>query len=466
MRTTTAFGIHAAFLCAITFGSTNARAQSSDSENAMSLFLQAERAVFDGQYAKALTLYKRIADKYPTTLAGAKAKIRTRDSAYLGQADIVRNGPSENRVDVVITGDGYMFKHQKALANLARAVPKMFERNETLGEYYAYHNFLCANVVSKDDGIDANGREYDTALGGHQSGYIQGQCNCDHKLVTQMLEEVTGNDGFAIVFVKQGVLGTGGGGIATVGGRGDKTTVHEWGHAFAGLCDEYAQTTGHRDGNRIGTNVTTDKNRIPWQHFLDKKVRGIGVYQGANGMERGAWKPVASGCVMESGERFCKVCQEALVLEIHRFVDPIDRCEPEAHYSERVSEERAREPLVLDQSLRFRVETMRPEKHAIELRWYVVPRASAPRVPFRSNMSDRRSRGKLGTLDAKPVEVRRSKSGKHEFVLAAKSLEPGEYRLYCRAIDTTEYPGDPVPWVLVDEFQLLQSERAWDITVH
>ena len=66
--------------------------------------------------------------------------------------------------------------------------------------------------------------------------------------VRAMLDEWGEHDSLAIVFVKQGVLGTGGGGFATIGGRNAKTTIHEWGHAFAGLGDEYATKTHERGG--------------------------------------------------------------------------------------------------------------------------------------------------------------------------------------------------------------------------
>ena len=440
-------------------------AQADDNEKALLLFLQAERAAAKGQYTKARALYARIAKKYASTPSGRVATARARGSAYLGASDIVRHGPSANRVDVVVTGDGYTIKHMRALENIARVVPKLFERNRTLGEYYRYHNFIRANVVSREDGIDAHGRQFDTALGGRQSGSIQGQCTCDRRLVKLMLSQVEGSDGFAIVYVKQGVLGTGGGGVATVGGRGDKTTIHEWGHAFASLSDEYAQTTGHRAEVGIGINVTGDRNRIPWQHWLDRKARGVGVYQGANGQERGAWKPVASGCIMERGERFCPVCREALVLGIYKLVDPIDEATPRPHFAEFVDPEAPppTEPLALEAPVELKVRVMRPKSHHVQVRWWVLEEGKAPAFPTRRGKS-RSSRGPLATLPGKGTRTR-GKAGWHRFKLLPKSLEPGRYRVICRAVDPAKLRGERLPWVLDDPKGLLQSERAWTLVV-
>lgn len=442
-----------------------APAQVPDAEKANLLLLQAERAAFEGNYSKARSLYRHIADKYPKTRAGAKAIARSRPSAFLGWSEILRHGPSENRVDVVVAGDGYTMKHLRALENITRVVPKLFERNKTLGEYFRYHNFLRANVVSKDDGIDAHGRRFDTALGGRQSGAIQGQCTCDRGLVRRMLAEIPQSDGLAVVYVKQGVLGTGGGGVATVGGRGDKTTIHEWGHAFAGLSDEYAQTTGHRGEVGIGINVTGDPENVPWAHWISRKAPGIGVYQGANGQERGAWKPVASGCVMEHGDKFCRVCREAIVLRIHQFVDPIESVEPPAHFAEiRDPQAESARPLVLNRMLTFAARVMRPKSHAIQVRWWIIPEARMEKTPRRRG-KDRRTRGPLPFLEDQPKERSYGKAGLHRFKILTKSLAPGRYKVVCRAIDTTRLSRDRLPWVLKDDRGVLQSERAWLVDV-
>ena len=79
---------------------------------------------------------------------------------------------------------------------------------------------------------------YETALGGKTLGTIAGHVGVDRSKVLAMLSEVPDNDGLALVFVRLGILGTGGKGIAVIGGMSAPTTIHEWGHAFAGLSDE------------------------------------------------------------------------------------------------------------------------------------------------------------------------------------------------------------------------------------
>jgi hypothetical protein len=326
-------------------------------------------------------------------------------------------------------------------------------------------------LVSKDNGVDGFGRKHDTALNGHTTGTFAGHVGVSGKLVGEMLDEMGEHDGLAIVYVKQGVLGTGGGGYATIGGRDDKTTIHEWGHAFANLGDEYAAKTHDRGGvsNRVNVSKTDNRKRVPWAHWLDAKVPGVGVYEGASGQVRGAWKPTPSGCVMESGEYFCEPCRESLVLHIYAYVDPIESCAPAPH----PRNDESYIEIVEFEPAEFEVMVMRPKSHNLEVNWWVIPEADAPRSTghqregARGRKTNRRSRGPLPDITDKPKETsRNNRSGRHTFELKRKGLDPGRYLVVCRARDTTKWRGGGrFPWVLKDEKDLLVSERSWLVSV-
>jgi hypothetical protein len=268
--------------------------------------------------------------------------------------------------------------------------------------------------------------------------------------------------------VRVGVLGTGGGGVATIGGRSAKTTIHEWGHAFGRLGDEYSSKTHERGGVGTAANVSAseDPEQVPWKHWLEAKVPGVGIYEGASGQVRGAWKPTASGCVMESGEFFCPPCREALVLRIYQIVDPIESTGfPPIPYEHSADIE-------LEDQFTFEVTVLQPDKHDLEVKWWVLPENRAPRPPrgrdprYRKRFGDRRDRGTLAHIAAEPwKETRPDRNGVHELKLRARELDPGRYRVVCRARDTTKVRGDRYPWVLKDEHGVLESERAWWVRV-
>src|SRR5260221_1326399 len=422
------------------------------------LLQRAETLAREERFDEARLLYKKLAEKFAGTKEGDIGARRSQASAFLGSKDLVRHGPCSNRIDVVLMGDGYTLEHMKAFDRLAEDVPRLFERQKTFREYYGYFNYLRADLLSADDGIDGFGRHYETALGGKTTGTIAGHVGVDHAKVLSMLSEIPENDGLAIVFVKLGILGTGGRGIAVIGGTSAPTTIHEWGHAFAGLSDEYdTQQSKHPGVVKSGINVsdTDDPKGVPWAHWIQAGVPGIGVYQGAGGHVRGAWKPTEKECVMNSGEFFCPVCQEAIVLRIYSIVDPIESCEPPPPPAG------IREPIpLLEEPLELRVVPMRPASHELETRWWVIPMASLPEthgIPGapatagapggrtsvappaqKPKLTDRRERGPLAILPGRPFATTRPDGeGVHRLKLRAADFAPGRYEVVVRVRDTT-----------------------------
>jgi hypothetical protein len=445
----------------------------SPQEEAQKLLEQAEARVRAGRFHDARVEYERLAAKFPETPAGLEASSRSKPSAYLGWSDVVRHGPSKNRVDVVLMGDGYELSHLDAFVDLAADVPPLFQRHATFREYASYFNFLRADLVSADSGVDGFGREYDTALGGHTLGTFAGHVGIERELVNAALAKIPDTDGLAIVFVKNGVLGTGGGGIATIGGRDVRTIIHEFGHSFGDLSDEYDTQTSHGGGPaRDGINVsaTDDEKAVPWAHWIEAKHPGVGVYEGALGRARDAWRPTSTGCVMASAERFCVVCQEALVLALYSHVDPIESETPPAtsgDESTRVVLER--EPVTLE------VRVMKPATHTLAVAWWVLPEelpsasgGGRDRPREREDVAGRRraQRGPLAEIVTAPkAKNDGNAAGVHRFVLSRKDLEPGRYRVVCRVEDTTRLRSEKFPWVLKDERDLLKSERVWRLEV-
>jgi len=426
-----------------------------------------------GKYARAVAGYAKLAKALPDTTAGRVAARRSQPNALVGWQWLVQSGPPENRVDIVLLGDGYLLKKQASFDKLAERMPKEFERHSVFGEYFSYHNFLRGNLASEEDGVDMGERSFSTALNSRASDFAQGQVTADHKLVHDYLAQLPHQDGLAIVFVRAGSLGTGGGGVAVIGGGPSNTVFHEWGHAFGGLMDEYSSDVGYTGGVRSGVNVTNspDLEQLPWKHWIDAGRKGVGAFEGAAGRAKGAWKAMASGCAMASGRDFCAVCAEALVLRIYGQVDPIDAAAPAPHpladedpFADPVP------PLAADAPLDFAVTVMRPATHALQVRWWVLPEDRVPPAPSpvggRRRYGDRRDRGPLAVIEEPhQAETRADRDGTHTFTFDPKGLRPGRYRVIARAVDDTRLSGEDWPWVLHDPHHLLRSERGWWVVV-
>ncbi|MEY2805663.1 MAG: hypothetical protein RIR65_80 [Planctomycetota bacterium] len=435
---------------------------------------EAERDAREGRYDKARAAYAALARKHPGTPQGLLGEKRSRPSAYLGWAPIKETGPSANRVDIVFMGDGWEWESLKAFDKLAEDAATVLARDEVVREYANYFNFSRAALVSAENGVDGFGRDYDTLLGAKTLGTFAGHVGIDQSKVREVLSQMPEHDGQAIVFVRNGVLGTGGSGVAVIGGREMKTMVHEFGHSFCGLHDEYQTQTGHGGGgvpNTLNVASLADPKLVPWAHWIAAKHPQVGVYEGAASRVKGAWRPTASGCIMDSAESFCVVCREALVLRIHEFVDPIDSCSPEPQA------QRVKVPyLVGPDGFVATVQAMRPARHQLEVEWYLLPERHFARTGDGPSVRDddggepprsRTRKGRaLADLRAQPVATSRGKpDGLHRHVVPPKDLEPGVWRLVCRVKDATLLRGEKFPWVLKDDESLLASERAWWIEV-
>ena len=139
------------------------------------------------------------------------------------------------------------------------------------------------------------------------------------------------DDRLVIAFARFGKLGMGGGGIANVGRPDKSVTVHEFGHSFVGLLDEYSNNPGTppKDLRAPNASTTSDRDKVPWAHFLKKKFPGIDVELGGATYYKGVWKP-SNDCAMNSAGHvnYCAVCREAAVLRIYSYVSPIDAYSP------------------------------------------------------------------------------------------------------------------------------------------
>ena len=431
------------------------RVEDDPEAEARELLERAEGKAKKGSYDQARSGYEKILRKYPNTDAGRIAEKRVTPNALLGWTDLLRDGPSENRVDVVIMGDGYTLGSlKKSFHSRADEMLEAFDREEVLREYGPYFNFLRASVVSADDGVDGYGRDYDTALDGHiTSATAERYSAVESKRVMEYLAQLPAHDGVAIAIIRGETQGAPSGKVATVGGGkvSPDAVVHAWGHAFANLGDEFTGTTEHRFDPGARANVSTSETVVQWQHWIDAKHPSVGIYRGASGRVNGLWRPVASNCVMAGGRDFCPVCREALVLAIYGVVDGIDSTTPEPHeYESKDSLEPQLIPTATSryETFDFEVRTMRPKTHALEVSWWVLADHRAPKSKGNALSHDkRRARGPLPPIDTKPVHTQRvSRDGVYRLKVNPKDYEAGRYRVICRAIDTTKLRGERFAW--------------------
>ena len=92
--------------------------------------------------------------------------------------------------------------------------------------------------------------------------------------------------------------------------------VHEFGHSFGGLADEYDYTNDDpmyfSDTEPWEQNITTLKDfSNKWQNLIDEKKASL--VEGGGYQSKGVWRG-CNNCRMRTNEvkEFCPVCQQAL----------------------------------------------------------------------------------------------------------------------------------------------------------
>ena len=256
----------------------------------------------------------------------------------------INNGPSSNRVDIVILGDGYTTSElATTFTNHANNfINYLFDGSsltEPFGHYQNFFNTHLIDVSSIQSGADdpVTATMKNTAFNGtfNFDGVTDRLLYIDEALANAAL--VTGLAGTGITAELQVLVvnttkyGGGGYNYAVYSGGSAEAleiAMHEVGHVFGGLADEYGGSVGPYTGMEpIEVNVTKDSTGAKWDHWKDFDQPGIGVigaYEGGHYFDTGTYRPSDTSKMNVLNNPFDVVSREALILELYAIVDPLD----------------------------------------------------------------------------------------------------------------------------------------------
>ena len=442
------------------------------------------RCMNEGRFSAGRVLAEFITEKFPGTPFATRARPFTSDTTFLTMAPVEITGPTANRIDLVVMGDGVPYEDgpQNSWEKEAESLLKSLFKTQVLKEYASYFNTYRAHVASKD----ARPSRPDTpATTFFRSVEEDGELSVNMSSAQGVAGMIGGNDRLGIVHVRVSGAehGKSGNGIATVAFAhpSSSAVLHAFGHAFAGLADEAASrksmgTMERKSQNPppipVAPNVsdTKDVTGVPWAHWLkakadgDKRAQRIGVMEGAALRPQKVWRPVdESLCVMNDGAELCPVCREVMVLLLYSYVRPID-------------ESPAFDRMVVGDpggSVKLWIRTLKPATHKLTVGWYVesvldgsssgsdsFARAGDPSTlrcdsgkpgPRRGEGPDwKMPSGKPYESDANPDPA----NLRNTLTLDPARFTPGRYRVTAVVRDCTE-------WVLRDEQNLLVDWRTW-----
>jgi hypothetical protein len=237
---------------------------------------------------------------------------------------LLKSGTPQEKIDVAIVAEGYTAEEMDMFYADAQTAMEAILKHEPFGQYKDRFNFVAVALESQDSGVSVpgEGEWKDTALKAHFNTFYM-----DRYLTTLRLKNM--HDRLCGVPYEHIVILAntdtyGGGGIynsytlTTAHHPAFKpVVVHEFGHSFAGLADEYYYDDQYVEYYYPGTepweqNITTLADfESKWKDMLDAGEAEL--LEGAGYQSKGVYRP-AKDCRMHTNrpDSFCPVCQRAI----------------------------------------------------------------------------------------------------------------------------------------------------------
>ncbi|MGB7068866.1 MAG: M64 family metallopeptidase [Pyrinomonadaceae bacterium] len=352
--------------------------------------------------------------------------------------DTIRNnGDPINRVDIAVLGDGYtaseIGQYRLDVHNFMQGV----FAQEPYQEYQRYFNVHRVDIVSSQSGADHPERSpqhfVDTALdANYNCGSIQRLICVSTTKVNQAIARSLPSSHFDIILVMVNDSEYGGSGgsvaVASINPSAVELILHEVGHSFGLLADEYTEENSHCNPNieppAVNSTIETDRNMIEWRHWIDggtpiptstNQPALPGLYQGSSYCNLGFYRPTYNSKMRALGPSFEQINIEQHIRRIYTFISPLDESSPAG-------------PSVLINSNEiqpFTVSVPVPFTHSLTVNWQV---------------------------DGQPVGQGLAIS------LDSSAYAVGSHNVRAIITDTT-------PFVRHDPSQLLSETRDWSVTI-
>ena len=247
--------------------------------------------------------------------------------------DVLVNGTPDSKVDVVILPEGYTAAEMSQFQQDCQNLVNVFSQHEPFASHLNDFNFRAVLAPSEESGGDLPGTHFYTF-------------DIDRYCTTRdyfSVKDVAANAPYDQIYILVNSSEYGGGGfynfysMSTAGNMSSSSViVHEFGHAFAGLGDEYEE-----QDNPLA--LLYNLNVEPWEPNLTTLVdfgskwadlvapgtpiptpsnsqydNAVGAFEGGGYLTTGIYRPQRH-CMMRDYYPFCAVCNRTIeaVIEAH-----------------------------------------------------------------------------------------------------------------------------------------------------
>jgi hypothetical protein len=283
---------------------------------------------------------------YETIIDPSNYFIRKENPVAAAVTKIYGSGDPHTSVDLAFIAEGYKADEMgKFRADVKKMADYLFEE-APFSEYKDRFNIWAVEAISQDSGTDVPGENIyvNTAL--NSSFYT---FDLDRYLTTQDIKAVndyaaTVPHDYIIVLINSSRYGGGGvynyyTGTTTGNQLSPKVFIHEFGHGFAGLADEYYTSTVSYDEfyplnvEPWEPNITTMVNfESKWKKLISKdtpiptpseeKFKNVtGLFEGGGYAAKGIYRPEMDCRMKSNGPKgYCSVCRNAIKQMIEFYI--------------------------------------------------------------------------------------------------------------------------------------------------
>lgn len=283
---------------------------------------------------------------YETTIDPADFYIRKEKPAEAAVTRIYGTGDPSGSVDIAFVAEGYTMDEMPLFREDVRRMADALFAEAPFGEYRDRFNIWAVEAPSEESGTDVPGEKIyqNTIL--NSSFYTFGT---DRYLTTQDIKSVNDYAAAAphdniVVLINSERYGGGGvynyySGTTARHPLSEKVFVHEFGHGFAGLADEYySSEVAYEEFYPLGTepwepNITTMVNfGKKWKNMITagtpvptpstEKYEGVtGLFEGGGYSAKGIFRPEMDCRMKSNGSRgYCSVCRESVRKMIEYYI--------------------------------------------------------------------------------------------------------------------------------------------------
>jgi hypothetical protein len=326
-------------------------------------------------------IFARCSALFLIAFAGRQASSQTLTPIYT-------TGPTSNRINIVVLSEGYQSSELGQFLQDATNVVNSMMASPPYQEYTNYFNAFAISVASAQSGSDHHTPTptlVDTYFNSTYDSFgIQRLItippndwdgNYDDGLgkVYALLQSLMPEYDIAMLVVNDPQYGGSGGSvfISSVNSSSPEIVVHESGHAFGGLADEYSDAyPGWIPVEYPNATSQTDPALIKWTSWIlgttpiptpasPPYTSLVGLFQGAEYQINGWYRPQYDCKMNHLGVPFCDICAEQLVKSIYQTVHSIDSFIPA---STNIS-------VTSTQPISFSVAPLQPSTHNLSIQW-------------------------------------------------------------------------------------------------